>query len=298
MATMQLIVNPAAGRGQAAKIAPDAARILEGLGVSFEVRRTTQPGEATLLAEQAALAGCPAVVALGGDGTVNEVLNGLVRAQANGGPVGTLGVIPAGSGNDFEYMLERTDGLASACRRLAEGQAHAVDVGRVNDRYFANGVGIGFDAVVNVVSRRHRRLRGLPLYLLAVLETVFIYYKAPRITVRYDQVETTAPMLMISVTNGRRFGGGFLVTPQAELDDGLLDLCLAHQVSQLGILRLIPHFIRGTHIDKPAVKMARARKVVVTSDDGLASHVDGEIYTTDAKRLEIEILPRHLNVIG
>lgn len=298
MPTMRLIVNPAAGRGYAARLEPQIRGILEGLGVPFEVQHTTRPEEATLLAEEASLAGRRPVVAVGGDGTVNEVLNGLVRAHANGGPVGTLAVIPAGSGNDFEYMLKRNDGLEEACRRLAEGKVRLIDVGRVNDRYFANGVGIGFDAVVNVVSRRHRRLRGLPLYLLALLETVFIYYRAPRMTVTYDGGEFTAPMLMISATNGRRFGGGFLVTPSAEIDDGLLDLCLAHQVSRLEILRLIPHFIRGTHTSQPAVRMARTRKVVVTSEEGLPSHVDGEIFTQDARRLEIEILPQRLNIVG
>jgi len=298
MATMRLIVNPAAGRGQAAQLEPQVCRILEGLGVPFEVQRTARPNEAIHLAEQASLNGCRPVVAVGGDGTVNEVLNGLVRAHANGGPVGTLAVIPAGSGNDFEYMLRRTDGLEEACRRLAEGRVRLIDVGRVNERYFANGVGIGFDAVVNVVSRRHRRLRGLPLYLLALLETVFIYYKAPMMTVTYDGGEFSAPMLMISAMNGRRFGGGFLVTPQAEIDDSLLDLCLARKVSRPEILRMIPLFIRGTHTHQAAVRMVRSRRLVVESEDGLASHVDGEIFTQDARRLEIEILPRRLNIVG
>jgi diacylglycerol kinase (ATP) len=298
MATMRLIVNPAAGRGHAAQLEPQVCNILRGLGVSFEVQRTTRPDEAIALAERASLEGCRPVVAVGGDGTVNEVLNGLVRAHANGGPVGTLAVIPAGSGNDFEYMLKRVDGVEEACRRLAEGRVRRIDVGRVNGRYFANGVGIGFDAVVNVVSRRHRRLRGLPLYLFALLETVFIYYKAPRMAVTYDEGEFTTPMLMISAMNGRRFGGGFLVTPQAQVDDGLLDLCLARQVSRPEILRMIPSFMRGTHTRHPAVRMARTRRLVVASDEGLASHVDGEIFTHDARRLEIEILPRRLNIVG
>ncbi len=298
MSTMSLIVNPAAGRGRAASLAPDAARVLEGLGVPFEMQQTTRPGEGVEMAERASHEGCPAVVAVGGDGTVNEVLNGLVRAHTNGAPLATLGVIPAGSGNDFQYMLEKTDSLQEACRRLAEGQTRRIDIGKVNDRYFVNGVGIGFDAVVNVVSRRHRRLRGLALYLLALLETVFIYYRAPFTTIGLEGAEIKAPMLMVSAMNGRRFGGGFLVTPEARIDDGLLDLCLAHRVSRPAILGLIPHFIRGTHVSKPPVKMARARRVVVASDDGLPSHVDGEIYTSNARRLEIEILPKCLSIIG
>ena len=296
MGGIRLIINPVAGRGYASRVEPDIRRILEGLGVAHEIMHTTAPREATALAERAAAEGAPAVVAVGGDGTVNEVLNGLVRAHVNGGPIGTLGVIPAGSGNDFEYMI-RSDGLEGACRRLARGRTRLIDVGRIDGQYFANGVGIGFDALVNVRSRRHRRLRGLPLYLLAVLEVTFLYYNAPNMTIDCDGKVTKASMMMISVTNGRRFGGGFLVTPEAQVDDGLFDLCLCRNAGRLRVLTLIPHFIRGTHPGQPEVTMARGRKVVITSSEGLASHVDGEIYTTDAHRLEMELLASKLNVL-
>ncbi len=298
MGAMRLIVNPVAGRGYAAGAQREIEAILEGLGVAFDVVQTAAPGQAVELAERASLEGCSPVVAVGGDGTVHEVLNGLIRAHANGGPVGTMGVVPAGSGNDFNYMLKPEDGLEKACRRLAECRTRLIDVGRVNDRYFANGVGIGFDAAVTIVSRRHGRLRGLPLYLVSALETIFIYYKAPTVTVTYDGQEITQGMLMVSVANGRRIGGGFMVAPEAEIDDGLFDLCLARQVSRPQILALIPHVIRGTHVNKPPIKMARARKVLVTSEGDLPSHVDGEIYTTNAHRLELEILPGRLNVVA
>jgi len=296
MGSIHLIINPAAGRGLAAQVEGHVRNRLEGLGVAYTATHTTGPREAIALAERAAMEGAQAVVAVGGDGTVNEVLNGLVRAHVNGGPIGTLGVIPAGSGNDFEYMIH-TDGIEGACRRLAEIKTHLIDVGRIDNLYFANGVGIGFDAVVNIRSRHHRSLRGLPLYLLAVLETTFVYYKAPTMTLDYDGTVFTAPMMMVSVTNGRRFGGGFLVTPEAQIDDGLFDLCLCQRVGRLRILSLIPHFIRGTHTDKPEVTMTRARKIVIASPDGLAAHVDGEIYATNAKRIEMEILPKKLKVI-
>ncbi len=297
MASMRLIVNPAAGRGHAVRVAQDACAILRGLGVPFDVVRTSGPEEAIRLAEEAALEERQPVVAVGGDGTVHEVLNGLVRAHDNGGPVGTLGVIPAGSGNDFERMLRLPDGLEGACARLAEGKTHLIDVGRVNGRYFANGLGIGFDALVNIASRRHRRLRGLPLYLISALETIFVHYKAPRMTIDLDGRTVTGRVLMIAVTNGRRIGGGFRITPAAEIDDGLFDICLARDIPRLQILSLLPHVIRGTHVGKPPVTMLRARRVVVSSEDGLASHVDGEIFTNDAQRLEAEILPARLKAV-
>ncbi|MGQ9683742.1 MAG: diacylglycerol/lipid kinase family protein [Anaerolineae bacterium] len=297
MPEARLIVNPVAGRGYASRVQTHVCRIMEGLGLSHSVCQTERPLQAIELAEEASQAGYSPVVAVGGDGTVHEVLNGLVRAHVNGGPVGTMAVIPAGSGNDFEYMLQAAGSLEAACRRIAERKTKLIDVGRVDDRYFANGVGIGFDATVNIVSRRHRTLRGLPLYLLSALETIFIYYKAPLVTVNIDEQEIKGRMLMVGISNGRRIGGGFMIAPAAEIDDGLFDICLARQASRRRILALLPEFIRGTHVRQKEVRMLRGRRVVVTSEEGLPSHVDGEIYTRAARRLEMELLRQRLRVV-
>jgi diacylglycerol kinase (ATP) len=297
MKEIMVIANPVAGHGNGAKVLPALRHYLTEGGLDFDLVCTTRPLEAIELAKQAAADGYRTTVAAGGDGTVHEVLNGLRAATDDNQVAGTLGIIPIGSGNDIAHMVGIPENLLGACRCLAEGQNRVIDMGRLDDRYFANNIGMGFDAMVSIVSRRIRYLHGFPMYFLAVLQTVFIYYKAPTVSITHDDQTTTQPILMATIGNGTRHGGGFFVTPLAEVDDGWLDLCIAREVSRPRIFALIPHFMRGTHVDKPPVTMLRCKRAVVTCDSGLAVHVDGEIYAEAARRLEIEILPRQLRVV-
>lgn len=298
---MKVILNPAAARGYGAKVAPQLRRFLEVEKLDFELVTTDRPGHAAELAKQAVDNGFKIVVAVGGDGTVNEVVNGLIAAS-EGEVAGTLGIIPIGSGSDFAYAVGVPPDLRGACHRLVHGQTRLVDVGRVTlpdgtSRYFDNTVGIGFDGIVALESRNVRWLHGFVLYLWTVLRTIIFYNLAPVMRVEYDGETITQPTLMLVVANGRREGGGFLVTPQAKLDDGLFDLCLARGINRLQILQLLPHVMKGTHIDKEPVTMAQARYVRVTSETKLVAHMDGEILCTDAHRLEFEILPQRLQVL-
>jgi YegS/Rv2252/BmrU family lipid kinase len=297
---IKVILNPAAGRGYGGRAEPTLRQCLENEAVDFDLVRTEAPGHATELAQYAARDGFEMVVAAGGDGTANEVINGLMAAsQAAGVP--KMGVIPAGSGSDFASGIGLPIDLQEACHRIAHSQCKAIDLGRVTvagqePRYFGNVVGVGFDGAVLIETLKMRHLRGLALYLLAVLKTIFLNFKAPMTTVTYDEQEMVLPAMLVSVTNGPREGGGFFIAPDAEPDDGLFDLCIAHEVDRLTILRLLPHFIRGTHVDLEPITMARARQVNISSPEGLIAHVDGEVLCTDAPWIRCEILPSVLNV--
>ena len=291
-----LIVNPIAGRGNAERVLPQIREYLTEEGLDFDVVLTQAPGHAVELAERAVADGYDLLVVVAGDGTSNEVLNGMMHTR-NGDPVGTLGVIPVGSGNDFSVGIGMVQDLREACRRVVHGTRRLIDVGQVGDRYFGNGAGVGFDAIVGLVAAKNRVLRGLPLYLLAVLQTILFYFRAPVITVECDGREHTAPLIMISVTNGRRMGGGFWVTPEAEVDDGLFDLMLAREMSRLRMLSFVPMFIKGTHIREQEVTMDRASRVVLTTDGDLVAHADGEVVCTDAHRLEFRLHPKALWVV-
>jgi len=300
MRPIKVILNPVAGRGYGAKVEPEMRRLLEAEGFDFDLVRTARPLHAAELAAQAVGEGFEIVVAAGGDGTTNEVVNGLIAASKDE-VAGTLGIIPIGSGSDFANTVGVPPDLRGACRRLAHGQTRLVDVGRVTlpgqaPRYFDNTLGVGFDGVVAVETRKVKWLRGLALYLPVVLKTVFLYYKAPLVTIEYDGQELVLPALMICVANGPREGGGFFVAPQAQPDDGLFDLCIAREVSRLAILGLIPHFMKGTHVGREPITMARAKRVTISSPNDLVAHMDGEILCTDGHRLECEILPRRLRV--
>jgi YegS/Rv2252/BmrU family lipid kinase len=314
MPTIKVILNPVAGRGAGRRAGHVICRALEEAQVTFDIVETTGRLSAAEQAAQAAQEGWDVIAAAGGDGSANEVLNGLIAARAGtpaweaGEPVGTLGLIPIGTGNDSAWWMGLPVGdVTSACRVLAAGRTRVVDIGRVEDelgnvRYFCNNFGAGFDAATTVESYKLRHLRGSMVFLVAVLRTIFLYYKAPLVSVRYDGQEADGiamelPLLMVSVANGRRTGGMFMIAPQAVQDDGLLDLSLARQVSRLGIFRLIPHFIRGSHGAQPTVTVDQTAHIVIASEQDLPVHVDGEIIRTDAHRLEVSALPGRLRVI-
>ncbi len=306
MAQQKIIVNPTSGRGAGELAIPAVEGLLRGLGLSFDLVRTERPWHAAELAQQAALEGYEVVVALGGDGTANEVLNGLMLAQKVGtGNRPAMGTVSVGRGNDFAYGVGVPKDMAAACQLLAEGHRHPIDVGRVvgglfpQGRYFGNGVGIGFDAVVGFEAVKMTRLHGFLSYIVAALKTIFLYYRAPLVRVQYDGHEVTLLSLMVSIMNGRRLGGGFMMAPQGLIDDGLFDLTIASQVSKARIFALIPRFMQGTQATHPAISTAKAARVTVTAVEGvLPAHADGETLCTDARELAVELLPHALDFIS
>ncbi len=304
MSKTLLIVNPVAGRGAGERAIPQVQAMLSQEGLDFDLVRTERPWHAAQLAEEAARAGFDVVVAVGGDGTSNEVLNGLMRARLAGVGSCAMGMLSVGRGNDFAYGMGVPHDLATACRALAQGHRRWVDVGQAfggdypEGRYFGNGVGIGFDAVVGFEAAKMKRLHGFASYIVATLKTVFLYYRAPLITIEYDGHAFTQPSLLVSVMNGQRMGGGFWMAPEGRPDDGLFDLCIAREVSRGRIFTLIPHFLRGTQASQEPIRTGRARRVVVTAVEGaLPAHADGETLCTEGQRLELVLLPRQIEVI-
>jgi len=292
-----VIVNPAAGRGSAARARARVESELVRAGAEHQVVVTEGRGHAAELAEAAARAGWPAVVAVGGDGTVHEAVNGLMRA-AGEGPSVPLGIVGVGSGNDFARLAGVPADAAQAVRRIVYVRPRAVDVGRVNGRWFSNGVGIGLDAAVAVEVDRRRRFRGIIMYLDALAKVLRVFRPA-RMTVDVDGERLAdGPMTLVTIGNGGRHGGGFWICPAARIDDGVLDVCICEGLGTLGILRFLPRVMRGTHLDARCVHMHRARRVRVSSPDPLPVHADGEIICDAAHEVEIEIFPSRLRVLA
>ncbi len=295
MARAKIIVNPYAGRWKGQRSIPAVKAALREAGGDFDLVCTAGPDHAIELAREAALGGYSPVVAAGGDGTIGEVVNGLMQA-AGDQVAGPLAIIPLGSANDFIQTLGTPADLKRACQLLRTGQVRTIDVGRVNERYFINDVGVGFEPQVTLESRKIKRLRGKLIYLVAVLRAVRDPIQA-HMTIEWDGGQRVSkPILMVSVANGR-CTGGFWLTPYAELDDGELDFIFADALSRLQILRFLPEVMRGTHLDKDPVTYGRTRRIVITSDDPLPVVADGEIMTTEAHRLEIEVLPGRMQVL-
>lgn len=315
MLKYKIIVNPTSGRGTGEQAIPQIERMLNVYSLDFDLVRTERPWHAADLAQEAAIAGYDVVVSVGGDGTANEVLNGLMRAkvppipghspyEGEGKKTCAMGVLCVGRGNDFAYGMDIPIDLEVGCRALTQEHRRTIDVGRVvgglypEGRYFGNGVGIGFDAVVGFEAVKMTRLTGFPSYIVAVLKTVFLYYKAPLTKIEYNGQTITQSSLMISIMNGRRMGGGFFMAPEGKTDDGLFDLCIAREVSRARIFGLIPHFMRGTQATQEPIRTGQAQKVIVTAVEGvLPAHADGETLCTDGHRLEMELLPRQIEII-
>lgn len=304
MTRYKIIVNPVSGRGAGEMAIPQVERLLGSLNLDFDLVRTERPWHAAELARQAALDGYEVVVAVGGDGTSNEVLNGLMMAKAGEEAGPAMGMLSVGRGNDFAFGVGVPRNLKAACQVLAQGYRRRIDVGRVvgglypQGRYFGNGVGIGFDAVVGFEALKLKRLSGFPSYIVATFKTMMFYYHAPLVAIECDGETLTQPSLMVSIMNGRRMGGGFLMAPEGQPDDGILDLCIAHEVSRARILALIPHFLKGTQASQQPIKMDRARQVTVSAVQGvLPAHADGETLCTEGQKLIIELLPSQIEVL-
>lgn len=300
---VKLIVNPNADLGRAWKWASDLRPIVEEFG-GADWAGTVYPTHAAEIAQQAAEAGYELVIAAGGDGTVHEVVNGLMKAPAGQRP--SLGVVPLGSGNDFAHSIGMDSRSSYALRQVLTGKPRPVDVGKLEVaggrcEYWTNAVGIGFDTTVTIRSRNITLLRGFLVYLIAVIQTILLNHDAPHMQFKSDQETWEEEMLMCVVSNGPREGGGFFVAPGASPYDGLFNYTAIRRVSRPMMFRLLPEVMRGTHGRFPQVRMGQLRKLDLKGDRPLYIHTDGEIFAgfgMDVRQLSIEIQPGALNVVN
>ncbi len=307
-----VILNPSAGRGAGALAREPIERELRRAGVSYDLVETTGPRHPEQLAYDAAAQGYQVIVSVGGDGTAHEVVNGMVRAArehrdspTEAQPMGPLGLIPIGTGNDYAWRLGLPlNDPAAATKLLLDGPRRRVDLGEVTDdagrsEIFHNHFGAGFEAAVAIESLKIQRFRGLTLYLAALTHVIPQYVKPTLVTVQYNGATRTAPMLLVSAANGGRTGGGFKIAPGALLDDGELDLIMASSSNIPTTLYLLPHFMRGTHIGQTRFVAAdRTACLTINAADGMPVHLDGEIYREDARQMTIRVLPRCMEVIA
>ncbi len=297
-------MNPAAGHGNGARLLPSIEAALTRHALDYDLVCTGYPGHAVELTGQAIRDGVELIVAAGGDGTVNEVVNGLMRSKLSGGHLPTFGVLCAGRGNDFAGSIGIPEDIDPACKLLKLGQSRLLDVGRVTGgihpegRYFINCVGVGFDAVATIEVAKLPRWGGFLSFLIAILKTIFLYNHAPLATIEYGGEIIKQRSLMISMMNGRRLGAGFIMAPDSKPDDGLLDLCIAEQMSPLQIMRLVPHFMHGTQASQKNIRTGKAAVIKIEALDGpLPAQTDGEIISTDGRSLIVELLTRQIRVI-
>lgn len=281
-------MNPVAGRGRAGKIWPQVEKVLSSrraLSVTF----TRQAGETTALAKQAVAEGFKQIIAVGGDGTVNEVVNGIIGAPVE------FGLIPLGTGNDFARTLGLPKDPLRAAQVILGGVTRQVDVGYCAGKHFVNVAGVGFDAMVAQLANREMRfLKGTAAYVASVFATLFTFSPIP-VTLTIDGQQRIDQVWLVALANGRYFGGGMKITPQAEPDDNQLDICLVGTLSKLALLRFFPTVFSGKHVHNKAVTMLRGHTVTVESAKPLPMQVDGEVLAHTP--VTVTLCPHALRVI-
>jgi diacylglycerol kinase (ATP) len=234
------------------------------------------------------------------------VVNGLLGGRERFGREAALGIVPLGTGSDFVKALDGVEpnDLVGAARRLAAGRTRPIDAGLISidspageeRRHFINGLGMGLDAQVAVESMKLTGLKGFAVYLMAVIRAL-ASYKANMMTVRFDDYEVRRRLLFASVGNGRSQGGGFLMTPEGQIDDGQLDLCIVEKLRVDQIIRYLPKLMEGTHTTLREVTMGRARHVEVLCQSGIPVATDGEVVATNATRVRVDVVPGALRLV-
>ena len=277
-----VIVNPAAGGGRAARAVPWLRERLERRpDARLEVTRGA--GDAERIASDAADRGHARVIAVGGDGTVQEVVNGLLEW---GGASTTVGIVPLGSGNDLARSLGLPDELGTAWRSAVGNTTRPIDValarnGGGNERWFASAGGVGFDAQVAAAMAKRRGWQGGRAGYLVTTLRELRRFKNGRVRITMDGKESLAgDVLFVAIANGEYYGGGMRIAPGAVPDDGLLDLCVVGDISRLTALREMRNLYRGTHVANPAVSMHRAAEISISGDGAIPIHLDGEPFGT------------------
>ncbi|HUT68809.1 MAG TPA: diacylglycerol kinase family protein [Dehalococcoidales bacterium] len=297
----KVIVNPAAGAGKTARLWPQIMGLFQRQGLRFEHELTEAPGHAIEMARIAARNGYDMVVSVGGDGTINEIVNGLYAAGNIKDAV--LGIVSTGTGSDYIRTIGIPRRYEDACRCFLRPKKLTVDLGVVEyssngnmaERLFVNFAGMGFDAeIVRRTTQQYKALGGLPSYLMGTLTTLFTY-KNKDIYLKVDGEEVEKRVCTVVMNNGRYGGGGMFTAPDASINDGYFDVMIVGDMSKPDLLRSLPRIYKGTHLTHPKVTMKRAKEIEIRSAQPMQLQADGELLGQVPARFRI--LPSALNVI-
>jgi YegS/Rv2252/BmrU family lipid kinase len=260
------------------------------LGAEVTVETTSGPGDGVAAARRVANE-ADVIGILGGDGTVHEVVNGLMPDPK------PIVILPAGTGNDYASMIRCPTDIQQLSRTMNKGYGARLDVLQFGNRYCVNTAGLGFEGQVNQRSHAIKRIQGAPLYLLAVFKTLSSLRCPPFNIVTPDGERIEGDKLLVSIGNGNRTGGAFYLTPDACPDDGLVDVCVVEAMNWFRVLRLLPKSFSGKHTLRAEVRMLRVPSLNIETDPEFPMHIDGELVESAPASLRIRVLPRVLPVL-
>lgn len=300
---VKFIINPNANMGKAWRLAADLRPVMDEYG-GADWAGSVYPTHAVDITRQAVQDGYEVIIAGGGDGTVHEVVNAMMEFPSQERP--KLGVVPLGSGNDFAHGIGMAEEPWKALRQIFTGEPQLIDVGYVEDdrgrkEYFQNTVGIGFDAVVTIYAHELPVVRGFMMYLVSVLKTIFLRHQPLDLTLTVDEQEPwQGQLIMLTLCNGPREGGGFYLSPDSVVDDGRFEYVAVENVSRPMMLRLIPEIMSGNHLRFPQISLGSFQTLEIKSDQPMYIHMDGEIFSgfsTNLRYLKVQQFPKAIQVI-
>lgn len=299
-----ILFNPVAGKGSALKELPGIIRFFDEHDLPVEIIPTERVGHAMEEARAHAADPHTAVIAAGGDGTCNEVINGLMVDWKPGMPPRLFGVLPLGRGNDFSFGGHIPARLDEALEALAERKTSPLDAGLVKGgyypegRFFGNGIGCGFDTLVGLKAAEMTHVKDAFAYVFGALHMLFTYPPPPLVEITCNEQTRTVEAMQISIMNGRRMGGLFYMAPHAVNNDGLLDMCLVERVRRYRMLGIVLSYTKGRQGQKKGVSLDRAPFYTLKAlRGGLVVHADGETICTDGKELEVSCISGALEII-
>jgi len=283
------IINPVAGRGKALKFVSEIRSYFKGENAKYTVKVTKYPRHATEIAREYARKGAKRIYSVGGDGTLNEVVNGLVGEKSS------LGVLPGGSGNDF--LRSVTNNFDNILDRTISGSEKNIDVGRVNDKYFINISSMGFDAQVAYTANRLKKsgpIKGGLAYSIAIFAAI-LKSESYKLDISIDNEEFSNDTLLTAVANGLYYGGGMKPAPSARIDDGLFDICLINRKSIFEILKFFPKLIKGVHGEIEGVSFYKCKRIEIESGKNIPLNIDGDVEIVN--KALFEIAPEGISLI-
>lgn len=296
----RIILNPYANRWHAKKRLPQIEAACRRAGFDYDIYILPAAGTGREAAISAIKEGYDVIVAAGGDGTVNELLNGLI-AVSGSGSTSPFGVIPVGTGNDFNDMNGLPRVIQDSVRIIANGRSRQVDAGLVrwdgNEHYFGNNCALAMEPLVTIENNGIRRLSGNARYLAALIRAL-AKLEAWTLSINWDAGSFEGPMFLLSVCNSPRTGGIFPMAPNARMDDGQFDVISVPKVSKLTVLNLLPRLLRGTHINHRNVSCLRSAAISVRSSPATPIHADGEVLTEAASDIDFEVLPNKITLLS
>ena len=284
------IVNPIAGKGRARKVIPIIKEVMEDNNCNYQIRVTEKAGDGQIFAEKAKSENTfTTIVSVGGDGTLHEIINGMI------GGTQKLGIIPAGTGNDFSRSLDIPLNIKDAVETLVNGKIISIDLGKLSDRYFINFSSIGLDALIAEEANKIKRyFSSTYSYIIGVVKALG-KFKSIKAELIIDNKKYSSEIMLVAVCNGAYYGGGMNIAPQAQVSDGQFDICVVKKMPKLKLLFLFPTIFKGKHIKYDEIELYRGKSVQIFSEGEIYMSADGE--AIDNKIAKFEIMHNELKVI-